>query len=457
MPLPKLHKTIDLPQVVLIGRTNAGKSSLFNRLCDAGHAIVSPVPNTTRDQNRGMVHWKGLSFELVDTGGLDLSVYDPLDKDIQIQVKRAIKDAKLILFVVDGQGEIMPQDMESAKLLQRQSIPVVVCVNKADSSRMRQDSAATFARLPFKEQILCSAKNGTGTGDLLDAIFARIPAVVTPEILTSTIKVALVGQPNVGKSSLFNGLLGEDRVIVSDLPHTTRDPHDTVLEYKDQLFTIIDTAGLRRQGRVGHGTERVIEQLSVKAAKQMVDECDIAVMMIEAQRKIHKQDKSLIDYLKYSGKSFIIAVNKWDLIPDKSPSTINDFMKYFNYHFDFAPHVPFIFISALERQRVAAVLDLVLEVYNYRNHFMDPAELDAALRQVLGRQPRQRRKVQSINPKKALFLKSLEQTSANPPQFKLLTPKPMTVAPAVINLLEKAIRERCPYKGVRINIDVTSA
>lgn len=455
-PPPKPVKS-EYPVVVLIGRTNAGKSTLFNRLTDTGRAIVSPIANTTRDQNRALVHWKGHSALLVDTGGLDMSSYDPLDEAIRDQVKSAVKEAKAVLLVVDGADDIMPQDRDSALFLQRMGIPVIACLNKADNVRVRQQAQANFAPLPFADQIPCSAKNGTGTAELLDALFAVIPHQASKLDERPIIQVAIVGQPNVGKSTLFNALLGEQRVIVSPLPHTTRDPHDTLITYNDRIYNLIDTAGMRKKTRVGTGKDGALEKLSVRGTKDMIGRSDVVVCVIEAQKRISHQDKAMFDYIKMKGKSFILAVNKWDAVPNKTASTINEYFKYYSQNFDFSPQTPIIFISALAKQRTVQVLDLVQSVFDFQNHWMKPEELDGIVREILYRQPKERRDGFAAKPKRPLVIYGLQQYSVNPPRFVLLTPRPKNVAPAIMHMVEKAIRDRCAYDGVPIYLEVTQA
>lgn len=443
------------PTVVLIGRTNAGKSTLFNRLTESNRAIVTPIENTTRDQNRGLVHWKGITFELIDTGGLDLTALDPLDQDIQVQAKRALQLAKAVIFVVDGKSEALPQDMETALWLKRTPLPVVMCLNKTDSVRVKHAAIATYAHFPFEQSIPCSAKNGNGTAELLDAVTERVPQVSSPEVTPrAMLQVALIGQPNVGKSSLFNRLIGEDRVIVSPLPHTTRDPNDTMIEYAGRTINLIDTAGLRRQNRVGHGTEKTIELLSTRGTKDSIRAADVVVLVIEAQRKIVHQDKALIAYLQNQRKSFVLVANKWDLIPNKTPTTINDFMKYYQYHFEFADHVPTMFTSAVDNQRTMNILDAVIEIYDYQRHWMPQELLDQALQRLRSLAPRERRRVQSVQPKRPLELTTLTQTGIDPIRFVLQAPRPKNVAPALMNRLEKMIRELCPYTGVPMYINI---
>lgn len=442
------------PKVVLIGRTNAGKSTLFNRLADNGKAIVSSIENTTRDQNRAFVNWKGFGFEVIDTGGLDMSSYDVLDKEIRHQVQAAVKDAAAIIFVVDGKGELMPQDEESALFLKRSGLPVIVALNKADGNKLRNMALDTFASLPFEQLIPCSAKNGGGTNDLLDAIFAVIPNKPSVVNELNPIKVAIVGQPNVGKSTLFNSLIGEQRVIVSPIPHTTRDPHDTLVEYDGALFNLIDTAGMRRKTKVGTGKDGQLEKLSVLGSKDTIFRADVVIYVIDATQRIHHQDKALMDYIIMKGRSFLLAINKWDLIPNKQPNTINDYLKYYGHHFDFSPHTPVSFISAMEHQRTTQLLDIVKRVYDYQHHWMEQEELDGIVRQILSRGPKESRPGFAATPKKDLVLDGLHQLGVEPPRFMLLTPRPKALAPAIIHLVEKAIRSRCPYDGVPIYIEV---
>ncbi len=300
-----------IPRVAIVGRTNAGKSTLFNRLTETNKAIISPIENTTRDQNRGQVHWKGWQCEIIDTGGLDTTASDPLDQAIQAQVQRALNIADAIIFVVDGKTDLLPQDKTIAQLLQKLRKPVLLCINKVDTRRAAAVPLANFASLAY-DAFLCSAKNGSGTSELLDALFERIPHSPSPELANQTsVILTIVGRPNVGKSSLFNALLGENRVIVSDLPHTTRDINDTEFTYNNQLFTILDTAGIRKKSNYGHGSTGMLERFSVTAAVDTIDKADVVVLVLEAQLRISAQDKSLVDYAKKTGQSVMVVINKW--------------------------------------------------------------------------------------------------------------------------------------------------
>lgn len=466
---PKATQSTDNPpKVVLLGRTNAGKSTLFNRLTEHGKAIVSPLENTTRDQNRDIIYWKGNMCELIDTGGLDTAAADTLNQDIQNQVYAALKNAAAAIVVVDGKHGVMPQDHTLAKWIRTQHIPIVLCINKIDKPKWRIAAEAEFAVLNLTPSITCSAISGAGTADLLDALFKIIPQYEAPEAPDETrlINIALVGRPNVGKSSLFNALLGEPRVIVSDIAHTTRDINDTELIYKDQTLRIIDTAGIRRKNRVGDWSNTIdkqqtkhlagVERTGIHTALQMIQRSNVVLLMIEAQKKITKQDKALVHYAQHNGKGLVIVINKWDLIPDKTPTTINEYKKYFSHHLGFAAHTPVIFISALEEQRVHDVLDVALEVYGDRHRWATEEQLAAILEALQQSKPYQTR-FHAAMKRKLLVIKNITQTGVNPPSFELVTPTPKLVAESVIDIAKKHIQETCAYHGVDIRLEIVKA
>lgn len=453
----------DIPRVVLIGRTNAGKSTLFNRLIEEDKAIVSPAENTTRDQTRGKVYWKGSVCELIDTGGLDTAALDSLHKDIQRQVHMAVEDASVIMFVVDGKGELMPQDKETGRWLQQLGKPVIVCINKVDGQRQRQTGTATFAALPAEHLIMCSANNGSGTADLLDELFEMIPNVAAPEHAQrkDNVTLTIVGQPNVGKSTLFNALIGEDRVIVSDIAHTTRDINDTTLDYHGKQFTILDTAGIRRKSRVGQwhgkgiarGELARIEKTSVHAALRSIEEADVVALVVESHRRIQNQDKTLVSHAQRYGKGLFVVINKWDLVPDKTTSTIHEFEKYFSQVLNLVK-VPMVFTSGLAGKRVTDILDTALKIQANRERVMSDEDLDGILRSIQAQQPREKKKLIKGQPKKILELTSLKQVDINPPTFLLKAKHPKNVAPAILHIIERKIRERGDYMGVPIVINL---
>lgn len=454
------------PAVVLIGRTNAGKSTLFNRLTEGRKAIVSSAENTTRDQTRSMVYWKGNMCELIDTGGLDTAELDPLNKEIQRQVRMALDIAAAVIFVVDGKSELMPQDRETAQLLRDTGKPIILCVNKVDNNRYRQPIEATFSPLFNTALVSCSASNGTGTGDLLDVLFTHIPAVAAPEKLDETDQLILtiIGRPNVGKSTLFNALIGEDRVIVSDVAHTTRDINDTFLQFNDRRFKILDTAGIRRKNKVGQWKSSSInrkqlaqiEQFGVQAALQSIEECDVVALVVEAQQKVNRQDKVLVDHARRHGKGVMVVINKWDLVENKDSATINGYKEYFTELLNLS-YVPLVFTSGLEKQRVTDILKTAIEIQGFREYQMSQADLDQVLYHINKQRPREKKKLIKGQPKKILELVSLKQVGINPPTFRLVATRPKNVAPAIMNLIEKGIREKAKYPGVYINVYITNS
>ncbi|MFA5994908.1 MAG: ribosome biogenesis GTPase Der [Patescibacteria group bacterium] len=444
------------PIVAIVGRTNVGKSTLFNRLTETDKAIISPIENTTRDQNRGKIHWKGYMCEVIDTGGLDTATQDSLGAAIKDQVQKAIQVADVILFVVDGKTDLMPQDKQISQLLRNTKKPIVLCINKIERHNTSAVALANYAKLPYSG-ITCSAKNGSGTAELLDTLFELLPKIASITSQTNSILLTLVGRPNVGKSSLFNALIGEDRVIVNEQAHTTRDINDTEIIYKDQPFTILDTAGIRKHSNMGKATDFVIEKRSVRAALDSITKADIVILLLEAQLRVSAQDKTLVDYANRKGKSVIIAINKWDLVPDKTPSTINAYRKYFAHNINFADHLPIIFISAQQKQRITQILDEAINVYKNRFRTIPQDTLNDILFRIQERGPKQKQVITFGQTKKPLLLKSLDQSNVNPPTFRLVTTNPKNVAPAIINQLERDLRYTCNFEGVPIMINVRNS
>ncbi len=448
------------PSVVLIGRTNAGKSTLFNRLTEERKAIVSSAENTTRDQTRSTVYWKGNMFELIDTGGLDTTALDPLDQDIQNQVKMALEKADAVIFVVDGSSDSLPQDWDAAVMLRDSKVPVIMCVNKIDNEKKRREAIGEFEHLPHHRLVLCSAINGSGTGDLLDEVLEEIPAFEAPEVEDDSDKImlTLVGRPNVGKSTIFNALVGEDRVIVSDIAHTTRDINDTTMTYQDQKYVLLDTAGIRKKSKVGNWKGRsdkkqmgAIEKSSIHAALKSIERADVVALVVEAGLQINKQDKVLMDYAQYHGKGMMVVINKWDLIPDKDPSTINEFNKYFQFHLK-ANYVPLVFVSGLEKQRVTDIFKQAAAITAMRSYEMPQEDLDNILKTIMKHAPKEQKKLIAGQPKKLLELKSITQVGINPPAFRIRAAKPKNVATAIVHKIKKMIRDRADYTGVPIKV-----
>lgn len=358
-----------MPLVAIIGRPNVGKSTLFNRLTGSRKAIVGDEPGITRDRMYGVVEWRGGGFRLVDTGGIVPDDEAIIPANIFKQASNAIDEAAAIIWVVDARSGVIPLDEELAVLLRNTGKPVFVAANKAESSKVEAD-AAEFYRFGF-EITPVSAEHGIGIGDLLDKVFESLPKAVDSDIAESEgaekegemISLAIIGRPNVGKSSLLNKILGEDRVIVSPIAGTTRDAIDTELEAEGRKFRLIDTAGIRRKGK----TTEMAEKLSVVMARKSLERADVAILVIDAAEGVTNLDANIAGYAVDSGCSVIIAVNKWDAIQEKETNTIYEFEREIRRQMKFLDWAPIISISALSGQRVAKILPMVIDAFEARN------------------------------------------------------------------------------------------
>jgi GTPase len=364
------------PIVALVGRPNTGKSTLFNRLVGERKAVTSEIPGTTRDRTFGDSDWNGIAFTVCDTGGIE--VYQPKDSrdtnalsegsiefvpQIRAQAISAIEEADVIVMVVDSVAGITAADEEVAEILRRTSKPVIICANKADN-QARMFDAIEFYALGLGEDVYpISALHGTGTGDLLDAV-VRALRNAPPEDLEEedeSLKIAIVGRPNVGKSSLLNRLIGEERAIVSPIAGTTRDAIDTKLTWENMPITLIDTAGIRKRGSVQPG----IEQFSVLRSYKALERADVALLVIDAVDGVTAQDTHIAGMIKDSYRSVVIVVNKWDAL-EKDNNTMNDFRKVVERRFDFIDYAPILFISAKTGQRIHQVMETAVRVQEER-------------------------------------------------------------------------------------------
>ncbi|HHW73146.1 MAG TPA: ribosome biogenesis GTPase Der [Firmicutes bacterium] len=351
---------MDRPIVAIVGRPNVGKSTLFNRITGGRTAIVESVPGVTRDRIYGDAEWLDKWFSIIDTGGIDFQD-DVITRQVRQQALVAVDEADVIIFVVDGREGLTGVDEEIASILRRSSKPVVLCVNKVESTEQTWEASVDFYALGLGEPILVSAAHGRNIGDLLDAVVEHFPADadVTED---DSLKVAIVGRPNVGKSSLVNKILGEERVIVTDIPGTTRDAIDTKFVFRDQNLTLIDTAGLRRKSKV----DESVEYYSVIRTLRAVERSDIAVIMIDAVEGLTDQDKRIAGIAHEQGRGIILAVNKWDLVL-KETNTMRDFEKGLREQLLFLDFAPVVFISARTGERIDKLLELCLMVHESRN------------------------------------------------------------------------------------------
>ena len=374
------------PTVVLVGRPNVGKSTLFNRITNTRRAIVTAIAGTTRDVNSLPAEWQGSNFRLVDTGGMFGASEDPLHELVVIQGRKALGEADVLVFVVDGREGMVSGDEEIAAALRSASAPVVVAVNKTDDKRAR-GRAVEFYQLGFDSIVEVAAEHGEGVGDLLDEIIGRFPTRrdgAAPEVPEET-AVAIVGRPNVGKSSLLNKLLREERSIVSEMPGTTRDTVDAVLKWHQRNFRIVDTAGIRRPGRVARSGQ--LESLSVIVAKRAIEKADVAVLVIDSVEGATDQDAAIAGEADKAGCGIIIAANKWDLMKGKGTDFSKEFDDKLRQGLKFLDYAQVLHISAATGERTGKVLETIEKVAEARNRRIPTSELNRFVAAVTGVHP----------------------------------------------------------------------
>jgi GTP-binding protein len=425
------------PVVAIIGRPNVGKSALFNRIVGGNTAIVSDEAGTTRDRHFGRAEWNGRSFWLVDTGGLPENTREAIDGEIRKQVLEAIAEADLLAFVVDAQVGVHPNDAKVLDLLRESGKPWVVIANKVD------DPASAdfyeFYRLGAGEPIPVSATNGKGSGDLLDAITELLPETTEEE--TDAIRVAVVGRPNVGKSSLVNRMLGEQRLVVSEVAGTTRDAIDTPFRYHGRDFVFIDTAGLRRQAKIDDG----IEFYSSLRTRRAIERADVCILVIDAVEGLHNQDLKIATMAWDSGRGLIVVVNKWDL-KEKENNTAAKFEKDIVEKVPYLGFVPFVFTSALTGQRVTKLFDLVLQVEAEREKRISTSDINDTLQSLLAR----RQPPQAAG--REIKLNYATQVETSPPTIAVFGNHPELVQEHYIRFLHNGFRAAYGFTGNPLNI-----
>ena len=445
------------PVVALVGRPNVGKSTLFNRLCGERLAIVDDTPGTTRDRLFAVGEWSDVQFDIVDTGGIaptTASSKSPLSigsadfiSEIKSQALLAITEADVVMFLVDAISGVTPADFEVAQILrQSQKIidgvaypPVLLVVNKADSARQR-DLVNEFYELGLGEPWPISSVHGTGTGDLLDELLSNFPEP-EPEEDDDSVKVAIVGKPNVGKSSLLNKLAGEERSIVSPIAGTTRDAIDTKLMIEDIPVTLIDTAGIRRRGKVEPG----VEKFSVVRSMKAIERCDVALLLIDAVEGISAQDTHIAGYIKDELKSAVVVVNKWDAI-EKDNYTMANYSERIRQELNFMDYVPILFISAKSGQRVDQVMPMALKVQEERLAHVSTGSLNRILQ-----------KAQSVHAPTSKTGTSIKlfygtQVRTDPPTFMIYCNNPKLAHFTYLRFIENQIRLEYPFTGTPIRL-----
>ena len=428
---------MNVPVVALVGRPNVGKSALFNRIVGGQAAIVSDEAGTTRDRHFAEADWNGRSFWLVDTGGVTEDPRAPMDLEIRKQVDQAIAEADLLLLVVDAKVGVHPMDARVVDMLREAEKPWLLVANKADDPR--STDYYEFYRLGAGEPIPVSAINGKNSGDLLDILVERIPE--TPPEAQDALRVAVVGRPNVGKSSFVNRLLGENRLVVSEVAGTTRDAIDTPMRYHDRTIVFVDTAGLRRQSRVDDG----VEFYSALRTRRAIERADICLLMIDAVEGIHNQDLKIANLAWEAGRGLIVIVNKWDL-KDKDDKTAAKFEKEAAERVPFFAFVPFLFTSAKTGQRVSRVLDEIVTVDAERSKRITTSQVNTTLEALVAR----RQPPQAAG--REIKLMYATQVEVAPPTIAVFGNHPELLAEHYVRYLHNGFREAWGFTGNPLRI-----
>ena len=429
-----------MPVVAVVGRPNVGKSTFFNRVIGQRVAIVDDTPGVTRDRNFARADWAGRNFFLVDTGGVIEGSNEPLERAIREQAYAAVEESDLILFLADGKTGVHPLDERLAEILRKSSPPVLLVVNKMD--RIPEDqSHLDFWRLGMGDPLPVSAISGRGSGDLLDAVVANLPEREETLQDEGVVRIAVIGKPNVGKSSFINCLFGEDRVVVNAEAGTTRDPIDTPLQYHGHSLVFVDTAGLRRQSRVKDSLEYYA---SLRTAK-VVRDADVCLVLVDATEPIHVQDLKVAEQAWEAGAGVILVANKWDLV-QKDHRTAIQFEKDLQQRAPFLKWIPVMFTSALSGQRVRKCLDQVLEVQKIRHQRVSTAEFNQALESLIRRQPPPHSRGRRVK------LRYGTQVSVAPPTFIIFSNLSKALPEHYIRYVHNSLRDRWGFVGSPIRI-----
>lgn len=430
------------PVVAIVGRPNVGKSTLFNRIAGGLIAIVENMPGVTRDRLYRDAEWLDRKFSLIDTGGIEFKDEGtPIAAQMRRQAEIAMEEADVIIFVVDAQVSPTPDDDLIARTLRRSGKPILLAANKVENFKKAEEQLYEYYSLGLGEPIPISAVHGMNTGDLLDAVISNFPENNDEEFDPDVIRISVIGRPNVGKSSLVNTMLGKNRVIVSNVPGTTRDAIDTPFEHEEKHYILIDTAGMRRKGRI----DELTEQYSVVRSLRAVDRSDVILMLIDAVDGITEQDKKIAGYAHDAGKAIIIIVNKWDLI-EKDDKTINEFEKIIREELGFMNYAPTMFISAKTGQRVNKILDLVDFVAEQNSTRVTTGTLNTLLREWVHLNPPPTDKGRRL---KILYI---TQVGVKPPTFVFFVNDPELMHFSYRRYLENQMRKHFGFEGSPIRI-----
>ncbi|ANY68844.1 ribosome biogenesis GTPase Der [Paenibacillus algorifonticola] len=428
------------PVIAIVGRPNVGKSTIFNRIVGDRLAIVEDKPGVTRDRLYGTGEWNGIAFNIVDTGGIEIDGEDEIMKSVRMQAELAIEEADVIIFMADAKAGLTHSDEEVGQMLFRSRKPIVLAINKVDNAG-RMDEVYEFYGLGFGEPIAISGSHGMGIGDLLDAAVSKLPEIEDVEYEEDVIRVALIGRPNVGKSSLVNALLGEERVIVSNVAGTTRDAIDTPFERDGQKYVLIDTAGMRKRGKVYESTEKY----SVMRAMKAIERADVALILINGEEGIIEQDKHIAGYAHEAGKASIFVVNKWDVV-EKDEKTMQAFSQTIRDHFLFMSYAPIVYLSALTKSRLHKLLPVVNHVseqhaLRIQTHLLNDIVGDAV----------------AYNPPptdkgKRLKINYVTQVATKPPTIVIFVNEPEMMHFSYERYLENKIRAAFNFEGTPLRL-----
>lgn len=428
--------------VAIVGRPNVGKSTLFNRLTKTRQAIVNEESGTTRDRQYGKVEWNGTEFSLIDTGGWVVNSEDIFEEEINKQVKIALEEADVILFVVDVTNGVTALDDEVAKILRRSEKPLLLLANKADTFDLHP-VAAEFYSLGLGDPFCVSSINGSGTGDLLDKILELLPGEKADDRDEELPRIAIVGRPNSGKSSLINAFIGEERHIVTDIAGTTRDSIYTKYNKFGMNFYLVDTAGIRKKGKVNED----LEYYSVIRSIRSIENSDVCVLLLDAVRGIESQDLNIFSLIQKNRKGLVVCVNKWDLVEDKSPKAVSYYMDTIRDRLAPFKDFPVLFISALAKQRIFKVLEVVKEVHENRQNRVPTAKLNEVMLPIIENYPPPSWKGKYI---KIKYITQLPAVTV--PSFVFFCNLPQWIKEPYKRFLENKIRENWNFTGTPINI-----
>ncbi|WP_268913109.1 ribosome biogenesis GTPase Der [Lentilactobacillus sp. SPB1-3] len=427
-----------MPTVAFVGRPNVGKSTIFNRIAGERISIVEDTPGVTRDRIYAHGEWLTTKFAMIDTGGIQIDD-QPFSAQIRSQAEIAIEEADVIVFIVDAKAGLTDDDEQVARILYQSDKPIVLAVNKADNPETREDIYDFYA-LGVGDPLPISGVHGLGIGDLLDEIVKNFPDL-SGEADNGDIRFSLIGRPNVGKSSIVNALLGEDRVIVSDIAGTTRDAIDTHFEADGTEFTMVDTAGIRKRGKVYENTERY----SVMRAMSAIDQSDVALFVINAEEGIREQDKRVAGYAHEAGKAIVVVVNKWDTLK-KNNHTQTDFEKIIRDEFQYMAYAPIIFVSAKTKQRIEQLPTLIKRVYDNHERRIQSSALNDVIMDAIAIHP-----TPTVNTKR-LRIYYATQVAVGPPTFVIFVNDPELMHFSYSRFLENQIRDHFDFTGTPIHL-----